>query len=90
MVRSRSRTSAVWPGWTVSWYQNEHLVPVRPGLTVAAPLTTWSLMPSFGYGVSGAGPNSRWSLVSFSQNTAVGSVPSGPGPASSSIGPANG
>jgi len=59
-------------------------------LTVAAPLTTWSLMPSFGYGVSGAAPNSRSSLVSFSQNTAVGSVPSGPGPASNSIGPANG
>ena len=65
-------------------------MPVRSGLTVAAPLTTWSLMPSFGYGVSGAAPNSRWSLVSFSQNTAVGSVPSGPGPASSSSAPRNG
>ena len=65
-------------------------MPWRSGLTVAAPLTTWSLMPSLGYGVTGAAPNSRCSLVSFSQNTAAGSVPSGPGPASHSIGPTNG
>ena len=78
------------PAPTVTWYQNAALVPVRSGLTVAAPLTTWSLMPSFGYGVDGAAPNRRWSFVSFSQNTAVGSVPSGPGPAMSSIGPMKG
>jgi hypothetical protein len=65
-------------------------VPVRSGFTVAAPLTTWSLMPSFGYAVNGAAPYSRATFVSFSQNTAVGSVPSGPGPAISSIWPMNG
>ena len=88
--RSRSRSSAVPPAGTVTSYQNAALVPVRSGFTVAFPLTTWSLMPSFGYGVNGAEPNSRWSFVSFSQNTAVGWVPSGPGPAISSIGPTNG
>ena len=88
--RSRNRSSTVSPGPAVTWYQNEHLVPVRSGFTVSAPLTTWSLMPSFGYGVSGAAPNSFWSLVSFSQNSAIGIVPSGPRPASSSIGPTNG
>jgi hypothetical protein len=74
----------------VTWYQNAHLVPVRPGLTVAAPPITWSLMPSFGYGVTGAAPNSLATFVSFSQNSAVGTVPSGPAPATSSMSPQNG
>ena len=74
----------------MTWYQNAHLVPVRPGLTVGAPPITWSLMPSLGYGVSGAAPNSRARFVSFSQNSAVGCVPSGPGPAISSSSPTNG
>ncbi len=74
----------------MTWYQNAHLVPVRAGLTVGAPPTTWSLMPSFGYGVSGAAPYSRATFVSFSQNSAVGCVPSGPGPAISSSSPTNG
>src|ERR1035438_3828400 len=47
-------------------------------------------MPSFGYGVTGAAPNRRCTLVSFSQNSAAGAVPSGPGPAISSSGPRNG
>src|SRR5487761_387159 len=88
--RSRSRSSAVAPPPRVSWYQNAHFVPVRPGFTVGAPLTTWSLMPSFGYGVTGCAPNSRRRLVSFSQNSCAGSAPSGPGPAVSSSGPRNG
>ena len=46
--RSRSRSSAVCPAGTVTWYQNAHLVPVPTGLTVAAPWITWSLMPSLG------------------------------------------
>ena len=46
--RRRSRSSAVCPGGTVSVYQNAHLVPRLAGLTVAAPLVTWSLMTSFG------------------------------------------
>ncbi len=46
--RSRSLSSACSPGGTVSWYQKAHLVPMRAGLTVAAPLITWSPMPSFG------------------------------------------
>ena len=57
---------------------------------MGAPPITWSLMPSFGYGVSGAAPNSRARFVSFSQNSTVGSVPSGPGPAISSSSPTNG
>ena len=43
-------------------------VPVRAGLTVGAPETTWSLIPSFGYG----GPASSTDgavLVSLSQNS---------------------
>ena len=71
-------------------YQKAHLVPVRSGLTVAAPLITWSLMPSFGYGVIGAAPYSRARFVSFSQNSVTGGVPSGPGPAISSISPQTG
>ncbi len=82
--RRRSRSSAVSPGATVTWYQNAHLVPRRSGLTVAAPLITWSLMPSFGYGVTGAAPKSRAVLVSFSQNSGIGRAPPGPGPARSS------
>ena len=35
--RRRSRSSAVWPGPTVSRYQAAHLVPRRSGLTVSAP-----------------------------------------------------
>src|SRR5260370_38207728 len=78
------------PAATVSRYQNAHLVPRRSGLTVAAPLITWSLMPSFGYGVTGAAPNSRAVLVSFSQNSGVGRGPSGPAPARSSSSVPNG
>ena len=48
--------------------------PARSGLTVAAPATTWSLMPSFGYGGAGAAPKRRSTFVSFSQNSSVGRV----------------
>jgi hypothetical protein len=48
------RTTADSPGRTVSVYRNAHLVPACSGFTVAAPLTTWSLMPSFGYLVTRA------------------------------------
>src|SRR5260370_29272607 len=44
-------------------------------------------MPSFGHEVTGGAPNSLATLVSFSQNRAAGDTPSGPGAASSSIGP---
>jgi hypothetical protein len=71
-------------------YHGEHLVPVRAGLTVAAPPTTWSPIPSFGYGVTGSLPNNSASLVSLSQKSSSGAVPSVPGPASSSSSPANG
>src|ERR1017187_2365952 len=47
-------------------------------------------MPSLGYGVTGAAPYRRARLVSFSQNSGTGLVPSGPGPASSSSEPRNG
>src|ERR1700759_5201076 len=47
-------------------------------------------MPSFGYGVSGADPNSFATLVSFSQNSTAGSAPSGPFPALSSRFPPHG
>ena len=47
-------------------------------------------MPSFGYGVSGAVPNSRATLVSFSQKSTVGPDPPGPFPAISSRSPPNG
>ena len=46
--RSRTLSSAVCPGATVSVYQKAHLVPTRSGLTVGASWTTWSLMPSLG------------------------------------------
>ena len=49
--RRRRRISAVAPGATVSRYQAAAFVPVFAGLTVAAPATTWSLMPSLGHGV---------------------------------------
>ena len=69
--RSRSRSSTVAPAGTVSRYQNAHLVPRRSGLTVGAPDTTWSLMPSFGYGVAARTPYRRSTFVSFSQNSSV-------------------
>src|SRR6266516_451552 len=47
-------------------------------------------MPSFGYGVTGAAPYRRLTLVSFSQNSSAGAEPSGAVPASSSNGPRNG
>ncbi len=40
--------------------------------------------------MSGVAPYSRARFVSFSQNSTVGPVPSGPGPAISSISPTNG
>jgi hypothetical protein len=58
-------------------------VPTPSGLTVAAPETTWSLMPSFGYDVVAAEPKRRGAFVSFSQKSVSGSEPSGPGAASS-------
>ena len=57
---------------------------------MGAPLTTWSLIPSFGYGVIGSAPYRRFRLVSFSQNKATGSAPSGPESASSSSDPSHG
>ena len=51
-------------------------------LTVDAPATTRSLIPSFGNGVIGSPPKMRAELVSFSQNSGVGRSPSGPTPAS--------
>ena len=81
---------AVDSGCTVTVYQNAHLVPVCCGFTVGAPPTTWSLMPSFGYGVTEGQPKSRWLLVSFSQNSGLGAVPSDAVAASSSSGPRNG
>ena len=78
------------PGSTATWYQSAAFVPWCSGLTVAAPATTWSLIPSFGYGGLVSEPYSRASFVSFSQKSAVGAVPSGPGPASSSRSPRNG
>src|SRR5215475_5289983 len=47
-------------------------------------------MPSFGYGVTGGAPNSRVTLVSFSQNSASGTRLSGPRPAISSSDPSHG
>src|SRR5438128_11873049 len=61
-------------------YQNAVLVPVPPGCTVGAPCTTWSLMPSFGYGVLAADPKIRGKFVSFWQKSGVGWVPCGVGP----------
>ena len=78
--RRRSRISAVPPGSTVTRYQADAFEPVCSGLTVAAPLTTWSLMPSLGHGVVGGWPKRRATLVSFSQNRSSGDVPSGAGP----------
>src|ERR1700722_8238542 len=78
------------PGCTVRVYQNAHLVPACSGFTVAAPLTTWSLMPSFGYAVTDGQLNSRPLLVSFSQNSGLGAVPSAAVSATSSSGPRKG
>ena len=47
--RSRTRTTWVSPGPTVRRYHPAALVPRPSGFTVVAPVTTWSLMPSFGY-----------------------------------------
>ena len=58
-------------------------VPTPSGLTVAAPETTWSLIPSFGYGVVAAAPNTRGAFDSFSQRSGSGNEPSGPGAPSS-------
>ena len=58
-------------------------MPKPSGLTVAAPETTWSLIPSFGYGVMASTPKTRAVFVSFSQNRASGAPSSGPGAASS-------
>jgi hypothetical protein len=58
-------------------------VPEPSGFTVAAPETTWSLIPSFGYGVDAAEPKTRGALDSFSQNNASGCATSGAGAASS-------
>ena len=80
---SRSRISLVPPAGTVRWYHQAALVPRPSGLTVSAPETTWSLMPSFGYGVSGGAPYRRAVFVSLSQKTARGGTPSGPAAASS-------
>ncbi len=74
-------------GSTATWYHNDAFVPSACGLTVSWPPTTWSLMPSLGYGVPVSTPYSRRVLVSFSQNNATGSVPSGPAAAKSSSSP---
>ena len=66
---SRSRISADPPAGTATSYQAAAFVPVRSGLTVAEPLMTWSLMPSFGKGVVAAVPKIRSAFVSFSQNS---------------------
>ena len=58
-------------------------MPTPSGLTVSAPETTWSLIPSFGYGVVASDPKTRGAFVSFSQKSASGCAPSGPGAASS-------
>ena len=47
-------------------------MPVWSGLTVGAPLTTWSQIPSFGYGVAGSCPKTRAAFVSFSQKSGSG------------------
>src|SRR5256885_17174316 len=60
---SRSRSSTVAPAGTVMRYQHAIFVPVLLGFTVGAPCTTWSLMPSFGYGVLAADPKKRGKFV---------------------------
>ena len=66
------------PARRSAWYQKAHLVPRRSGLTVARPATTWSLMPSLGYGgrrTSRRRAARRWSR---SRRTAAsGRAPSG-------------
>ena len=49
-------------------------MPTPSGLTVSAPRTTWSLIPSFGYGVVGADPKTSGAFVSFSQKSSSGCV----------------
>ena len=72
-LRRRSRSSAVSPGRTSSRYHGEAFVPTPSGLTVGAPPMTWSLIPSFGYGViDGARRRSAARFVSFSQKSSVG------------------
>ncbi len=44
-----------------------------PAATVSAPLTTWSLIPSFGVGLADGTPKSRSLFVSLSQKRTVGS-----------------
>src|SRR6185437_1534860 len=88
--RRRSRTSADWPGATVSLYQAEHLVPVPAGFTLAASPTTWAPIPSLGYGVIGWALNNSRVLVSFSQKRISGDRPSGPEPTIHSRVPASG
>ncbi len=44
------------PGSIGTRYQIAALVPLASGLTVAAPLTTWSLMPSLGNGIASSSP----------------------------------
>src|SRR4051812_1830851 len=68
---SLTRTSALCPAGTVSTCQNAALVPLLPGLTVGAPETTWSLMPSFGHGAPSV-PKRLRALVSFSQKSTEG------------------
>ena len=80
----RRRISLVSPAGTSSWYQSAALVPVASGLTVARPCTTWSLIPSLGYGSPGW-LQSLSVLLSLWQNTASGA----PSPRSA-IGPSSG
>jgi hypothetical protein len=69
---SRRRICVVPPGSTVRRYASAALVPTRSGLTVAAPLTMWSLIPSFGYGLRFGFFHSRSAFVSLSQNSDSG------------------
>ena len=73
VIASRSRISAVSPGGDrerrsagLPWCR------VRRGLTVGAPWTTWSPIPSFGKGEAFGAPNRRSVLVSLSQNRTSG------------------
>ena len=85
-----ARSSTVAPAATSTRYRKAAFVPRRSGLTVSAPETTWSLIPSFGNGDAAGEPKSRSSLVSLSQKSSSGALPSGPASATSSSGPRNG